>query len=384
MKIIDFISYYPPHIGGLENYEEELLHNLTGQGCQITVFTSHLPKSAPASEITNGVEIIRYPCWEIISNFPVPKFWQPTFWHQWRTILNHDYDLAFSSVRFFPQPLLAHWFCRKKNIPRLHIEHGSDFVSSTWFISLVARIYDYTLGYAAVAWADKIITPSESAAKFVKLLTNRDATVIYRGMPFAKIDAILPNYRLKEKYSGKIIVTFVGRLFFGKGVVHLLETARDLERDDVVFLILGDGPEMKNLRTFVKENNLHGKVVFLGSVTYDKVIGILKVSDICVNPSYNEGLPTSVLEAGICQTTILATRVGGTPEIVTDQQSALLIQPYSSQAITAGIEQILTDTNMSQRLANSARVEIERRFNWHTSINCFIREIEDMLQKSYD
>ncbi|MFH0969700.1 MAG: glycosyltransferase family 4 protein [Patescibacteria group bacterium] len=381
IKILDFSPYYPPHIGGLEKYAEELHENLSKKNCEIVVFTPHFPKTAPKEEIKPGIKIIRYPAVEIIFCFPFPCIWKREFWRQWKKISNSYFDIAISTSRFFIQPSMAFFYSWRKKIPLLHIEHGSDFVKNTPFVSLVAKIFDETLGRFILSHADKVIAPSQSAARFVKLLSHRIAPVIYRGMPFAEIDSIAPETSLKEKFRNKTIITYVGRLIYGKGVVHLIEALSNLNKKNSVLLIVGDGPLRESIEECAKKNRVNNQVIFLGNIAFEKAIAILKITDIFVNPSYNEGLPTSVLEAGVCRKAILATNVGGTPEIIRNGVSGVIIEPHSVKALKEALGELLDNPEKRKMLGENARQEIEQKFNWENSIEAYIREINSIIKK---
>jgi len=379
-KILDFSAYYPPHIGGAEKYVEELHQNLVKNGFQVTVFTSRIPKSAPKKEMQPGITIIRYPALEIIFNYPLPCFWQKEFWQEWKNLSQNQYDLTVSVVRFFISSWLALLFAKKKKIPLIHIEHCSDYVKNKPVVSLISRTVDMTAGRFILTHADKIITPSQSAAKFVNILSGKKSSVIYRGMPYAEIDAIPAKTDLRQQLRYKKIITYVGRLIHGKGIIHLIEAIHLLNRPDVVTFIIGDGPERKNLEEYVKNNKLEQKVKFIGSVPFKEVIGILKVTDILVNPSYNEGLPTSILEAGVCRRAIIATNVGGTTEIITHNHSGIIIKPYSTKEIMVALEELLGSSELRNRLGENARKEIEQKFNWENTVFDYLKEME-LLQK---
>ncbi len=378
MKIIDFAPYYPPHIGGMEKYSEELHENFAKRGHHITIFTPRLPLSAPQEETQGNIRILRYPAFDIIFNYPLPKIWNKDFWRQWKQINQEEFDLTISTLRFFIQPLFALYFAKRHRTPYLHIEHCSDYVKNTLLISLISRLVDMTIGRFTLSRADLIITPSRSAARFVEKLSRKKSTVIYRGMPFAEIDAILPDQNLQSEAGEKKIITYVGRLIYGKGVKHLLEAVAFLRRSDILLVIVGDGPERIHLEQYVRENSLSNQTKFLGNIPFSKVISLLKVTDVFINPSYNEGLPTSVLEAGACRRAMIATNVGGTPEILTHNQSGIIIPPHDTEAIKKSLEELLDNELRRQELGENARQEIEQKFNWDHSINMYLEKISSL------
>lgn len=376
MKILDFSPFYPPHIGGLEKYNEELHEKLAEKNCQITVFTPHIPKDAELLEQKNeNTKIIRYPAIEIVHNFPFPSLWKSDFWKQYKKLSTQKYDVVISTSRFFVQPIMALTYSKFKKLPRIHIEHGSSFVRHNFWISFVARIFDHTFGWLSLKTSDSIISISQPVSEFVKKLSSRKSRVIYRGMPFEKIDAIEVDSQIRKKHKNKKIITFVGRLIHGKGVIHLLESLRKINDNNIVLVIVGDGGEMNNLKKYAQEHNLENIVDFIGSVDFGKAISILKSSDVFVNPSYSEGLPTSVLEAGACKCPIIATDVGGTSEIITHKKSGIIIPPKNNQALIESLNMLLNSPQKCKFFSENARKEIESKFDWEKSVKLYLEVI---------
>lgn len=376
-KILNFCPYYPPHIGGLEKHAIELHEKLTQKGLGVTVFTPNIPLVQEDIRNENGVTVIRYPAFEVIHNFPLPRFWSIKFWKMFLDLFQKDFDAVFSITMFFHSPLLAFPYSKIKKKKWIHIEHASDYTKSeSALVSVIARIYTDTLGRLALMASDTNIAPSQSAAKFISRFTSKPSVVIYRGMPFEEIDKIQSNLELKEKFQGKKIVTYVGRLISGKGIIDLVESISKINRDDFVLLVIGDGPEETGLKKMAKKLSIQDKIEFLGAKSFDEVLRILKVTDVFVNPSYNEGLPTTVLEAGVCECAIVATDVGGTREIITHNKSGILIEPKDIENMALSIESLLKDESKRIKFGQSAKEEIFERFNWEKSVNQYIKQIE--------
>lgn len=363
MKILDFVPYYRPHIGGLERFAQELHRQLITQGDEVIVYTPNLPPSQER-EFSENLTIIRYPAFELIQNYPFPKLWDQQLWKQVRELSQIQFDRVISTSRFFFLSYLAHLFARWHKIPRLHLEHGSDHVTSTPLITAAAYIYDYTFGRATLRGAQQVVTASQSAARFVKKLSGIDAPVIYGGVSFDDLATITPNPHIRSQYPNKKILLYLGRLIHGKAVHVLLNSIASLTRDDFILLVVGDGPEMSNLRTQAQKLSLESKVVFMGSKPMSEAIAILKISDIFVNPSLNEGLPVSLCEAAACRISIVATTVGGTPEIVTNEESALLIPPNESRLLAQALDRALDYPDLRQKLTEQAFLRIDTTFRW--------------------
>lgn len=216
--ILVFSPLYPPHIGGLERHAQQWNEAMAAAGHQITVWTPQLTPTTPAQEHEGVVEVIRYPAWEIVANYPVPKFWRPLFWRQ----LQHlQATLVVSRTRFFLPTLMALLFAHVRHLPYLHIEHGSDFVHSrNPAIRLIARLYDYLLGRVVLRQATMVVANSKASAEFTKRLSGRAANaVIYRGVDTDTIESVAPATAPRDDV---LLITYVGRLMSGKGVHDLL------------------------------------------------------------------------------------------------------------------------------------------------------------------
>ena len=122
-----------------------------------------------------------------------------------------------------------------------------------------------------------------------------------------------------------MVVTIVGRLSPEKGHRTFLEAARRVsaDRDNVKFLVVGDGPMGDELRAEVARLNLEERVMFTGF--RKDMPEIYALSDVMVNASSIEGLPMTILEAMASKVPVIATRAGGIPDIIKDNETGLLV-----------------------------------------------------------
>lgn len=381
MRLLVFSPYYPPHTGGLESHADEFNKYLSQRGADIVVFTPRLPQDAPEFESRhNNVKVIRFPAFEIIPNYPLPKFWRSKFWRLFFGLFRKKFDIVISRTRFFSTSLLALIYAKIKGVKWIHIEHGSDFVKlNNRLFSFLAKVYDHTFGKMILFFSNANIANSEASAHFCqKLHKGKKCAVIYRGVEIEKIENAPENVALKKDNPDQIIIAFVGRLIDGKGVYDLLEALKDISEDYKLFIV-GDGPQRKILEDFSKKLGLAEKIIFFGHKKFEEAIGILKASDVFVNPSYTEGLPTSVIEAALCQKAIIATNVGGTPEIISGNGDGFLIEPKNINLLKEKLELLITDAKLREEFGRNAYQKVKEKFSWPKSIEKYIEIFKKVI-----
>jgi glycosyltransferase involved in cell wall biosynthesis len=386
LKILVFSPFYPPHIGGLESHADEFNRHIARPGVDITVFTPHLPADAPETEIIQGnIRVIRFPAWEPIHNYPLPKyvpfFLTPKFFRILLSLREERPDIIISRTRFFATSLLALAYAKIRGIPLVHIEHGSDYASFNGSIkTFLGKCYDHVFGWMVLRFADRVIANSQASASFVKKLSGQDAMVIYRGTKTQIIEQCDPDQKTAEAYRGKTVIAFIGRLIDGKGTRDLITALARLKRTDIVTFIIGGGPEEMHLKKMTTEHCLENQVIFFGNLPFEKALGVLKTADIVVNPSYTEGLPTSVTEAALCRKAIIATDVGGTREVISGSSDGFLIPPRRPELIAEKIGYLLDHPDEREQLGRNAYARVSEKFSWDESAKQYLVVFQELRE----
>lgn len=167
--------------------------------------------------------------------------------------------------------------------------------------------------------------------------------------------------RLQVAADTSVIVT-VARLAPVKGLSAAVQAARCLRADghQFLWLLVGEGPERANLTRQIADLGLGEQVRLLGF--QPDIPGILSAADIFVLPSRQEALPLSVLEGMAASLPVVATRVGGIPELITDQTDGLLVPPAAPDELVVAVASLLENPARRQLFGQRARQKVLEQF----------------------
>ena len=237
------------------------------------------------------------------------------FFRRWRPDVVHTHD---QRALFYAGP--AAWATR---VPRLiHTRHGRNFHSTPRQITIGRQLARLVDRYVCVSDDVKAQCVAEGIARS-RLLTIKNG-----------ID--LERFAFSGSCPGGPIVA-VARLSPEKDVANLIRAAAIVRRSDpdLRIEVAGDGQCLPELRRLVAELGLEGQVLLLGEV--GDVAGLLARGRLFVLPSRSEGISLTLLEAMACGLPVVATRVGGTPEVVVDGETGLLVPPGDPAALADAI-----------------------------------------------
>jgi glycosyltransferase involved in cell wall biosynthesis len=160
--------------------------------------------------------------------------------------------------------------------------------------------------------------------------------------------------------NNKCNILFLGLLSENKGVYDLLNVInknKDKYQDKFTLYIGGNG-EVEKVQSFIKNNDLENMVYFKGWITGVAKRELFSMSDIYILPSYNEGLPISVLEAMSYGLPIISTNVGGIPEIVEDGVNGLLIEPGNLKQIEEAIDKLIEGKELRKSMGEKGKEKV--------------------------
>lgn len=380
MKIALASAEYPPEtgFGGLGSYVYKLAHSLTALGHDVTVVSSTLKETEVTTRKDGGVTVYR---------IPKPRYSLKGFG---RSINNIIYSFRLHRVLKklvreqgieviqFPEYLgegLFHSFLGRT-------PYVIRFSTPRWMVdelneghSLISRPRTM-INHLIDIWTEN--TPPRRSRSFI--FPSRDLMglmerriglkgckrVIYPGVD---VDRFKPNTDpdLRRKYGvdGSLVVLYVGRLEFRKGVHVLAEAAtRIADRfPNVQFVFVGSDTKSAlaggSMRAYTEQifrnNRIEKALKIIDGVGHQDIAGIYGLGDILVVPSLYENLANVLLEGMAAGLPIVTTSSGGSPEVVVHGTNGLVVPPGDPEALAGAISDLLTDAETRDRFSRNNR-----------------------------
>jgi glycosyltransferase involved in cell wall biosynthesis len=191
------------------------------------------------------------------------------------------------------------------------------------------------------------------------------------------ISRFAPTGAVRTERSARTVL-FLGRLDPQKGVNVLLGAWDEVAfcKPDTTLVIGGVGPEEAALRAAATRPGLAGRVRFLGAVPDPEAH--LRTAAAFVLPSWHEGLPNALLEAMATGLPCVATAIGGTTDVATEESDALLVPPGDAAALAKALLRILTDADLAGRLGAAARRRVVADFSLDTTVTRYEQVYREM------
>ena len=264
-----------------------------------------------------------------------------------------------------------------KQYPWVAYHHG--YTSTDRKMLLYNRLNRWSLPSA-----DRVITVCGAFAKQLshagvcpeRLAVRHNAVVPPKLLSAGERHALRKKFAIAED---ELVILAIGRLSREKGHADLLRSialARTSSPDlKLKLLLVGDGPEHAHLQALTKTLGLNELVVFAGHVA--NVTPFYAIADVFALPSHSEGSPNVLLEAMVAGLPVVATSVGGVPEIASEE-NALLVAPRDPQAFAVALRRVLTETELPQRLSRNAQLRA-REFSPEFLAHSLIRIYQEVL-----
>ncbi|MBA7664550.1 D-inositol-3-phosphate glycosyltransferase [subsurface metagenome] len=221
------------------------------------------------------------------------------------------------------------------------------------------------LSRANCALSDRIILYSERLIEEYGLERYR-SKISVATKHFLTLDTFKIQTSLKERDDS---VGYIGSLHELKGVPNFLSAIPKVleKRDDIRFLIGGDGKLRGEVEDYLSREDLGNRASFIGWIPHEQLPKYLNQLKLLVLPSCTEGLPNIILEAMACGTPVLATPVGAIPDVIRDGETGFILEDNSPECIARNIIRVLNHPNLDD-IAMNARSLTEREFSYEAAV----------------
>ena len=269
-----------------------------------------------------------------------------------------------------PRPLLAGGIaCRLSRVPGVVISRRVNFPLRSWLSNLK---YNYLV--------DRVFTVSASIRETLirNGVSSSRVSVIYEGVDLDWFDQQMARLALQRR--GRTLVGTVAHLSPEKGHATLLSAIAELKdrSPEALLLIVGDGELRAELEATVIDLGISDQVKFLGFRS--DVEGLLKQFDIFCLPSLSEGLSSAILAAMAARLPVVATSVGGIPELVQNSVTGKLVKPNQPHELALALETLLKDQVLRERMGNAGRQRVDSHFSLQQKLDATERAYEELLR----
>jgi len=370
MKILFCSELFWPYIGGVERLGAQLVPDLQKKGYDLTVITSHGELDLPDEACLAGAAVLRYPFRRALSDG------QPaTIMKIRRTVekriealapdLIHLYSIG--AGLFFVKDAV-----RKTDVPvAVTLHNESALMKSEGKSTVLADTLE------AVSWVAGCSTAVlEEARKLVPAIAERSSLI----RNSFHLGEFTPNPVPTEPMS----MLCLGRLVPVKGFDTAVSTLHAVHErfPDVRLEIAGYGPERGRLEQLVARYGLGNAVSFLGPVPPDQVLSVIDRASIVLMPSTTEGLPIAAIEAALVGRPIIATRVGGIPEIVRHGTTGMLTEPGNLVEFIEATKTLLEAPERAVEMGRAARQYARTQFGWPAYLDAHCQLYERLYRES--
>lgn len=362
MKTIAIFSgYYMPHLGGVERYTYNLAKKLKKMGYKIIIVTSRYNVNLEEIEETEYAKIYRLPTLKIVAErYPINKQ-NKRCKELLKMVADEKIDSVIIQTRFWTTSYIASKFVKKNNLPACLIEHGSThFTVNNKILDFFGEIYEHILTNKVKKNVKDFYGVSKRCTEWLKHFKIYAKGVFYNSVDTEEIEKFKDYINKSEE---KIVITYTGRMIEEKGVLRLIEAFKNLSSKypNLELNLAGDGPIYEKIK---EENKNIQNINILGKISHEEVMKLLGKTSIFVNPShFSEGLPTTILEAGMMECAVVATPMGGTTEIISDD-SIGNICGFETEEIQKEIEKLIQNKDNIKTKGQKIKAKVKEEFSW--------------------
>ena len=396
-KILVFSLTYLPLVGGAEIAIKEITRRISPEDYVFDLITLRLDSRLPKFEKMGNVDVYRvgpgkrapeagellsFPMYLIKVFYPIMAFFKAVSLDR-----KIKYDCLWSMMSYmgFPAVLFRMFY---RDIPYvLSLQEGDniDRIKGRKRIRAVGFLFRKVF-----TTPDVVQTISSYLSDFAgamgykgraKVIPNAvDVSFFGQRRPEGELKAV--RKKLGVSSSDKIIIT-TSRLV-GKNAVDDVIKSLSYLPGEVKFLVLGAGPDLKELAELAQKLDLETRVLFLGHIENEEIPPYLQISNIFIRPSLSEGMGNSFIEAMAAGAPVIATKVGGITDFLfdpkdSDKPTGVFANIRDPRDISKKIKFLLADKELCRRISQNAKELVAAKYDWNLSARRMKEEVFDIV-----
>ena len=363
--VVVFSAYYYPHLGGIERYIDNMMREFIKSNIKVILVTSNFNNDIN-HETKDNLDIYRLPVYNIFKNrYPIIKK-NKEYFTLMKNLEKNSIDCIIVNTRFHLTSHVGINFAKKKHIPVYLIEHGSNYVTvDNKFLDFFANRYEDLLTFKIKKSVTGFYGVSNACSNWLKRFKIKASGTWYNSIDF---EQKIPD---KKKHN-TINFLYAGRLIKQKGVENILKSFINLEKkyNNIKLYIAGDGPELY----YYKENYVSSNISFLGKLDYKGLLKYYSITDIFLYPPlWPEGLPTSILEAGLTNCAVIATNQGGIAEVINNETG--LIVGNEQKDLEKGMELLIKNKKLRDKYIKNLNKNVKNNFSWSVTSKKILKDV---------
>ncbi|WP_324736401.1 glycosyltransferase family 4 protein [Thermococcus sp. SY098] len=377
MKIALVSDWYYPKIGGVASHMHHLALKLREMGHEVAIITNNRETGREEELTKKGIELIKIP--GVVSPIlEVNISYSLKSTRELNEFLK-EFDVVHSHHAFTPLALKAAKAGRKMGKATILTTHTISFAHESKLWEALGLTFPMFSSY--LKYPHKIIAVSKAAKAFIEHFTDTPIEIIPNGVDDKLFTPKWDKERIKAEFGiDNKVVLYVSRMSYRKGPHVLLNAFSEIE--DATLVMVGSGEMLPFLRAQAKFLRIEDRVRFLGYVDSKMLPKIFGMADVFVLPSITaEAFGIVILEAMASGLPVIATDVGGIPEIVRESESGLLVPPGNELELRKAIQKLLLDDSLREWFGNNGRRAVEERYSWDKIAKQMEKTYEDILSK---
>jgi len=357
---------YPSSVGGLGIHIHEMSRGQAALGNDVTVYTTNLDHS-PEEEFVSGYHVRRFkPIFELFGNALSLSMLPALMKNKNRFDVMHAH-----SHLFFSTNLCSILETMDSSVPFVVTSHGLIPASGPDWLH---KVYIPTVGKFVFNSADRILcyTEEEKARLKKEAGVRSKISVVHNG-----INTDLFHPKKDKKQTNRLL--WIGRFTRGKGLDYLIDAFGVLSQKypKLHLLLIGDGPEKSNILDKISKLSIENRVIMRDFCPNSRLCEVYNSSDIFILPSFEEGVPRTIMEAMACGVPVICTELPHLVEMIKDV--GITIPVKDSDAIVDAVSEIYSDPKLAEQFGINGRNKAVEKYSWSDTVLRTIDVYEDLI-----